>query len=149
MTFKSGILLSGNECSQIMLSLLLTYFGGQGHRPRLVSMGVVCSGISSLLIVIPHFVYGKSGPAINCKFQFTVLPVTVALHVAFNANGRSSGLRLLWIDCYILLLVSFTEFTRFGNEQLLVKCCFQLPLTFRCDLASRLRNIAALHQPFT
>jgi len=55
----TGILLSGNECSQIMLSLALTYFGGQGHRPRLVSMGVVCTAISSLLIVVPHFVYGR------------------------------------------------------------------------------------------
>jgi hypothetical protein len=45
----------------------MTYFGGNGHRPRLVSLGIIFSGISSLLIVIPHFVYGKSTPQLNGK----------------------------------------------------------------------------------
>ena len=79
LTIALGILLSGNECSQIMLSLLLTYFGGHGHRPRLVSLGVICSGISSLLIIVPHFAYGRSTPAPNCKstsshIWFTKMP---------------------------------------------------------------------------
>ena len=67
-----GILLSGNECSQILLSLLLTYFGGQGHRPRLAAIGVICSGISSLLVVMPHFIYGKANPIVTNGLTTTI-----------------------------------------------------------------------------
>lgn len=63
----AGILLSGNEVSQIMLSLVMTYFGGHGHRPRLAAFGIIFSGIASLLIVVPHFVYGQFAPATNGK----------------------------------------------------------------------------------
>ena len=62
----SGIMLSGNECSQILLSIVLTYFAGNGHRPRLVSLGMLFSGIASLLVVVPHFVYVNNAPvAVN------------------------------------------------------------------------------------
>lgn len=71
MIFKTelltGILLSGNEVSQILLSLVMTYFGGDGHRPRLAAIGILFSGVASLLIVVPHFVYGEYSPTTNSK----------------------------------------------------------------------------------
>ncbi|XP_065566171.1 solute carrier organic anion transporter family member 74D-like isoform X2 [Artemia franciscana] len=58
--FKSrttGVVLSGNECSQILLSLLLSYFGGQGHRPRLLGIGMLCSSLACFIVIIPHLFY--------------------------------------------------------------------------------------------
>lgn len=61
----TGILLAGNEVSQILLSLLMTYFGGHGHRPRLAALGVLFSGAASLLVVAPHFIYGQATAITN------------------------------------------------------------------------------------
>jgi len=60
-----GILLSGNEVSQILLSLVMTYFGGHGHRPRLAALGVLFSGVASIVVVVPHFVYGQFAAVTN------------------------------------------------------------------------------------
>lgn len=63
----SGIILSGNEISQILLSLILTYFGGQRNRPRWIAWGVVFSALSCFILAWPHFIYGAGEEA----FQLT------------------------------------------------------------------------------
>ncbi|XP_046644300.1 solute carrier organic anion transporter family member 74D-like [Daphnia pulicaria] len=68
----TGILLSGNEVSQILLSLVITYFGGHGHRPRLAALGVVFSGVASIIVIVPHFVYGQFATATNVTRSFDV-----------------------------------------------------------------------------
>uniref|UniRef100_A0A8D8YD86 Solute carrier organic anion transporter family member n=1 Tax=Cacopsylla melanoneura TaxID=428564 RepID=A0A8D8YD86_9HEMI len=54
----TGIIMSATEIGQIGSSLLLTYYGGQGHRPRWIACGMVVFALSSLLCAIPHFIYG-------------------------------------------------------------------------------------------
>ncbi|XP_016987868.1 solute carrier organic anion transporter family member 4C1 [Drosophila rhopaloa] len=54
----TGIVLSGNEISQIMLSLILSYIGGQRNRPRWIAWGIVFCGLSCYILVLPHFIYG-------------------------------------------------------------------------------------------
>ncbi|BFF96362.1 solute carrier organic anion transporter family member 74D [Drosophila madeirensis] len=54
----TGIILSGNEISQIMLSLILSYIGGQRNRPRWIAWGIVFCGLSCYILVLPHFIYG-------------------------------------------------------------------------------------------
>ena len=85
----TGILLSGNECSQILLSLVMTYFGGQGHRPRLAAIGVFFSGISSLLIVVPHFVYGRATLVTNGKSRFFIFYKTTDQSSPAAASGSN------------------------------------------------------------
>lgn len=59
----TGIILCGNEVSQIILSLLLTYFGGQKHIPKWMSWGVVSSAVSCFILAWPHFIYGAGEEA--------------------------------------------------------------------------------------
>ncbi|XP_061402165.1 solute carrier organic anion transporter family member 74D [Musca vetustissima] len=54
----TGIILSGNEISQILLSLILSYIGGQRNRPRWIASGIVFCGISCYILALPHFIYG-------------------------------------------------------------------------------------------
>ncbi|KAH8413464.1 hypothetical protein KR009_011422 [Drosophila setifemur] len=54
----TGIILSGNEISQIMLSLILSYIGGQRNRPRWIAWGIVFCGLSCYILVLPHIIYG-------------------------------------------------------------------------------------------
>ncbi|KAL1123272.1 hypothetical protein AAG570_002358 [Ranatra chinensis] len=58
-------MLSGNEISQILLSLLLTYYGGQRNRPLWIAWGVAFSAASCYLLALPHFIYGPGQAALS------------------------------------------------------------------------------------
>ncbi|KAK3908254.1 Solute carrier organic anion transporter family member 74D [Frankliniella fusca] len=76
----TGIMLSGNEVSQIMLSLTLTYYGGRGRRPLWIAWGVALSAASCFILTLPHFVFGAGSDALalteeylqHRHFNFTV-----------------------------------------------------------------------------
>lgn len=53
-----GIVLSATEIGQIGSSLLLTYYGGQGHRPRWIASSMVLFGVATLACSSPHFLFG-------------------------------------------------------------------------------------------
>lgn len=55
----TGIIMSATEIGQIGSSLLLTYYGGQGHRPKWIAWGMVLFAISSFTCSLPHFIFGK------------------------------------------------------------------------------------------
>lgn len=65
-----GIILSGNEVSQIILSLILTYFGGQKHIPKWISWGVVSSAFSCFILTWPHFIYGAGEDALQYTKEY-------------------------------------------------------------------------------
>ncbi|XP_034947903.1 solute carrier organic anion transporter family member 74D isoform X2 [Chelonus insularis] len=65
----TGIILSGNEISQI-LSLILMYYGGAGHRPRWLAAGVGFSALSCFILVIPHVIYGPGKAALALTQEY-------------------------------------------------------------------------------
>lgn len=62
-------MLSGNEISQI-LSVFLIYYGGSGHRPRWIAIGVAFSAISCLVLALPHFIYGPGQDALALTKEY-------------------------------------------------------------------------------
>lgn len=65
----TGIILSGNEISQI-LSLVLTYYGGTGHRPRWIAVGVALSALSCIVLALPHIIYGPGKDALALTREY-------------------------------------------------------------------------------
>ncbi|CAK9823948.1 Solute carrier organic anion transporter family member 74D [Anthophora retusa] len=65
----TGLILSGNEISQV-LSLILTYYGGSGHRPRWIAVGVGLSAVSCLVLALPHFLYGPGRDALALTKEY-------------------------------------------------------------------------------
>ncbi|KAJ8669938.1 hypothetical protein QAD02_001197 [Eretmocerus hayati] len=65
----TGILLSGNEISQI-LSIVLIYYGGAGHRPRWIAVGVAISAVSCFILTLPHFIYGPGADALALTEEY-------------------------------------------------------------------------------
>lgn len=57
-----GIVLSATEIGQIGSSLLLTYYGGQGHRPRWIASSMVLFGVAAFACSSPHFLFGHHQP---------------------------------------------------------------------------------------
>lgn len=66
----TGMMLSGNEVSQILLSLFLTYVGGQKNRPLWVAWGVACSAVSCFIIILPHVLYGAGKDALALTHEY-------------------------------------------------------------------------------
>ena len=62
--------MSGNEISQILLSLSLSYYGGQGNRPLWIAWGVAFSGLSCYILVLPHMVYGPGQNALALTKEY-------------------------------------------------------------------------------
>lgn len=53
-----------------MLSMLLTYFGGQRNRPRWIAWGVVFSAMSCFILAWPHFIYGAGDEALSYTKEY-------------------------------------------------------------------------------
>ncbi|XP_055550083.1 solute carrier organic anion transporter family member 74D [Wyeomyia smithii] len=66
----TGIILSGNEISQILLSLILSYVGGHRNRPRWIAWGVVFCALSCFILASPHFIYGAGESALQLTKEF-------------------------------------------------------------------------------
>ncbi|XP_063703660.1 solute carrier organic anion transporter family member 74D isoform X2 [Culicoides brevitarsis] len=66
----TGIVLCGNEISQILLSLILSYFGGQRNRPRWISWGVMFCALSCFILASPHFFYGAGEDALKLTKEY-------------------------------------------------------------------------------
>jgi len=71
---------AGNEISQILFSIILSYYGGQGHRPRWISAGVLFSAASCFFLASPHFFYGPGSDALSLTEEYGYL---------FDAPGKN------------------------------------------------------------
>lgn len=49
---------------------MLVYYGGTGHRPRWIAVGVGCSAISCLVLALPHFIYGPGKDALALTQEY-------------------------------------------------------------------------------
>ncbi|KAF7990327.1 hypothetical protein HCN44_000132 [Aphidius gifuensis] len=81
----TGLILSGNEISQI-LSLILIYYGGVGHRPKWLAVGVGLSSLSCFILVIPHLIYGPGEAALALTQEY------LAKNIKMNTTQKSDFL---------------------------------------------------------
>lgn len=70
----SGMLLSATEIGQICTALLLTYFAGQGHRPRWIACGMFLFAVCAFGCSIPHFMFGSQLQHANGAFYGSGAP---------------------------------------------------------------------------
>ncbi|XP_068238435.1 solute carrier organic anion transporter family member 74D-like [Palaemon carinicauda] len=61
---ETGTILSGNDVSQVILSIILGYYGNYGHRTRWMSVGALMAAVSGFAAALPHFIYGPGPDAI-------------------------------------------------------------------------------------
>jgi organic anion transporter 5A len=109
----AAIIMSGNEVSQILTSIPLSYFGGKGHRPRWMGFGVLLTAISCFILASPHFFYGPGEEALSLTKEFyekyhihaNVLSATEQYN--FTVNGTLSSFSMASAGEVILLNRSF------------------------------------------
>lgn len=86
-SFSAGIILSGNEVSQIMLALILSYAGGQRNRPKWIAWGVVFCSLSCFILAAPHFIYGAGDESLELTQEYLAKHYMVrVLPLKFNLS---------------------------------------------------------------
>lgn len=86
----AGIILSGNELSQILLSLILSYAGGQRNRPKWISWGMIFSSMSCFILTLPHFIYGPGDDSLQLTKEHLNDYSNVSSMVWLNLNPINS-----------------------------------------------------------
>ncbi|XP_046383250.1 solute carrier organic anion transporter family member 74D-like [Ischnura elegans] len=65
----TGIISVGNDISQLLTCLFLTYYAGKGHRPRWIAFGIFAVVVYCLLTALPHFIYGPGDDALGLTLE--------------------------------------------------------------------------------
>lgn len=52
-----------------MVSVILSYYAGRGHRPRWMALGMYTVVLFCLLTALPHFLYGPGSDALSLTFE--------------------------------------------------------------------------------
>lgn len=88
--------MSGNEISQILLSLVLSYYGGQRNRPRWIAWGVVFCALSCFILAAPHFIYGAGEDALALTKEFMDAENALSLQVyAYNTISMKNEFEIV------------------------------------------------------
>lgn len=59
----------GNDLSQLLVSVILSYYAGRGHRPRWMALGMYTVVLFCLLTALPHFLYGAGTDALSLTLE--------------------------------------------------------------------------------
>ncbi|GIY86646.1 solute carrier organic anion transporter family member 4A1 [Caerostris darwini] len=54
----SGFILIADSISAAVLSLVVGYFGGKAHKPRMIAIGMMLVSVSCFMSTLPYFIYG-------------------------------------------------------------------------------------------
>ncbi|KAL7736165.1 hypothetical protein ACLKA6_003711 [Drosophila palustris] len=67
---NTGIISVGNDISQTLVSAVLAYYAGKGHRPRWIGFGLLTIVVFCLMTTSPHFLYGPGEDALALTKEF-------------------------------------------------------------------------------
>ncbi|XP_055870859.1 solute carrier organic anion transporter family member 4A1-like [Biomphalaria glabrata] len=56
---ESGLIASCYDIVFVLLVIPVSYYGGQGHKPRYLGIGIFILGIGSFVFSLPHFISGS------------------------------------------------------------------------------------------
>ncbi|XP_071533825.1 solute carrier organic anion transporter family member 74D-like isoform X2 [Panulirus ornatus] len=78
---ETGVLLSGNDISQVLLAMFLGYFGNFGHRPRWLGVGALFTTASCFTAFLPHLFFGPGEDAVAVAEAATVRNMSLLMNV--------------------------------------------------------------------
>ncbi|XP_056646854.1 solute carrier organic anion transporter family member 74D [Diorhabda sublineata] len=65
----TGIITVGNDLSQLLVSAILSYYAGRGHRPRWMALGMYTVVLFCIMTASPHFLYGAGEDALSLTME--------------------------------------------------------------------------------
>ncbi|XP_017054222.1 solute carrier organic anion transporter family member 74D [Drosophila ficusphila] len=91
---NTGIISVGNDISQTLVSAVLAYYAGKGHRPRWIGFGLLTIVCFCVLTTTPHFLYGPGEDALALTSEFGGLPDENATMEAIEEQRTKTLCRL-------------------------------------------------------
>lgn len=67
---NTGIISVGNDIGSLMLSAVLGYYCGSGHRPRWIAFGIMTFAMFCFMNALPHFIYGPGDDALETTLEY-------------------------------------------------------------------------------
>ncbi|XP_050093605.1 solute carrier organic anion transporter family member 74D-like [Anopheles aquasalis] len=67
---NTGIISVGNDISALLLSAILSYYAGKGHRPRWIAIGLLMITAFCWLTALPHLLYGPGEAALSLTTEY-------------------------------------------------------------------------------
>lgn len=67
----SGSIMMIDEITPLLLGILIGYFGGRTHRPRMVAFGMLLSSLCCFVTALPYFIYGAATHLNSVSFENT------------------------------------------------------------------------------
>ncbi|XP_075166175.1 solute carrier organic anion transporter family member 74D-like isoform X2 [Haematobia irritans] len=67
---NTGLIMIGNDLSQVLCSAFLGYYAGKKHRPRWMGFGLLTLIVFCMLTVTPHFIYGPGEDALSLTKEY-------------------------------------------------------------------------------
>ncbi|XP_011500420.1 PREDICTED: solute carrier organic anion transporter family member 5A1 [Ceratosolen solmsi marchali] len=81
----TGVITVGNDISQLLVSVVLSYYAGKGHRPRWIAVGIYTVVLFCCLTMLPHFLYGPGEDALILTKEYGAKLQTAAGNTSSNA----------------------------------------------------------------
>ncbi|XP_035917032.1 solute carrier organic anion transporter family member 74D-like [Anopheles stephensi] len=67
---NTGIISVGNDISALLLSAILSYYAGKGHRPRWIAFGLLMITVFCWMTALPHLLYGPGEAALSLTTEY-------------------------------------------------------------------------------
>ncbi|XP_052823420.1 solute carrier organic anion transporter family member 2A1 isoform X2 [Octopus bimaculoides] len=83
----SGLLMSGNDIGFLVTSLFLTYLLKDTHRPKLLGISGVLSGLACMICSLPHFVTPKS----NAETTSNISAIIVEKELSYCESSMNAN----------------------------------------------------------
>ncbi|KAL1493462.1 hypothetical protein ABEB36_011509 [Hypothenemus hampei] len=84
----TGIISIGNDLSQLLMCVILSYYTGRAHRPRWMALGMYTVVLFCFLTALPHFLYGAGADALFLTEEFQVTANT-SINVLLNTPKKN------------------------------------------------------------
>jgi len=81
--------MTGNEMSQIIFAIILSHYGGKGHRPRWLAFGTLLASMSCFILASPHYFYGSGEDALILTEEYNLWKTPNSI-VVFIENNETS-----------------------------------------------------------
>lgn len=86
-----GLIFVGADITNVFASWFISYYGGKGHRPRIIGIGLLSVIIQCILMIQGHLIYGPGEEALSFTEEYkngTIAVENDNKKLLCNLNGR-------------------------------------------------------------
>lgn len=129
-----ALVFSATEIGQIGGSLLISYYGGKGHRPRWIGIGTLLFALCVLFCSLPHFIYGVGGSSEPLAVDKSLVERTKleSKSGVFSGSSVSVAKEWSWNSTYISGSVSLCRLNNSSPDASLIQLD-NSPNSVQCD----------------